>query len=49
MSSRGHQSKRPGKFQGSGVSAGMLQGNTLALLVGRYIDTATMEDGMEIP
>ena len=23
--------------------------NTLALLVGRYVDTATMEDGMEIP
>ena len=25
------------------------KGNTLALLVGMYIDTATMEDGMEIP
>ena len=25
------------------------KGNALALLVGMYIDTATMEDGMEIP
>ena len=25
------------------------KGNTLALLVGRYVDIATMEDGMEIP
>ena len=25
------------------------KGNTLALLVGMEIDTATMEDGMEIP
>ena len=25
------------------------KGNTLSLLVGMQIDTATMEDGMEIP
>jgi len=25
------------------------KGNALALLVGMYTDTATMEDGMEIP
>jgi len=25
------------------------KGNTLALLVGMYIDTDTMEDGIEIP
>ena len=26
-----------------------IKGNTLALLVGMQIDTATVEDGMEIP